>query len=82
MTIELHRETEQRLLESIKRYAAEHLEEEMGDLKASLLLKYVLEEVGPCIYNRAIADAQAYLHDKTGDMDGTLFEPEFGYWRE
>ena len=37
MAIKLSPETRTRLLSSIKRYAAENLDEEMGDLKAGLL---------------------------------------------
>ena len=81
MAIELFDETRQKLIESIKRYAAERLDEEMGDLKAALLLDYVLEEIGPTIYNKAIADAQAHLLDRVGDLDGSCYEPEFGYWK-
>ena len=38
MAIRLSPETTRRLLASIKRYAAENLDEEIGDLKAGLLL--------------------------------------------
>ena len=44
---------------SIKQYAAEHLAQTLGDLQAGLLLDFVLVEIGPSIYNRAIQDAQA-----------------------
>lgn len=80
MTIELNEDTRRRLIGSIKRYAEERLDEEMGDLKAALLLEFALEEIGPCIYNRAIADAQAHMTERIGDMDGSLYEAEFGYW--
>ena len=76
------KDTQQQLIPSIKRYFVEHMDEEIGDLKASLLLEFCLKEIGPSIYNQAIADAQAYLHDKVTDLDGSCFEPEFGYWRK
>ncbi len=81
MAIRLHKETEQRLLESIKRYFLEQLEQDIGDLKATLLLDYFVKEIGPSIYNQAIADAQAQLQDKLADLDATCYEPEFGYWK-
>jgi len=70
----------QRMIASIKRYSAENMEEEIGELKAELLLDFFLKEIGPSIYNQAIADAQAYFQEKTGDLDGSCFQPEFGYW--
>ena len=81
MAIELSKDTEQQLIASIKRYFGEHMDDEIDDLKASLLLDFCLREIGPSIYNQAIADAQAHLHDRVADLDGTCFEPEFGYWK-
>src|SRR4029077_13348888 len=80
MAIRLSPETTKRLLASIKRYAAENLEEEIGDLKAGLLLDYCLKEIGPSIYNQAIADAQAYFTGRTADLEGVCHEDEFTYW--
>ena len=80
MAIKLSPETTKQLVASIKRYAAENLDEEIGDLKAGLLLEYCLKEIGPSIYNQAIADAQAYLTGRVADLEGVCHEEEFGYW--
>ncbi len=56
------------------------MDQEIGDLKANLLLDYVLKEIGPIVYNRAIADAQVYFQERTAELDGSCFEREFGYW--
>ncbi|MFC2081807.1 DUF2164 domain-containing protein [Candidatus Bipolaricaulota bacterium] len=82
MAIELPKETEEQLIGSIKRYLLEHLELDAGDLRASLLLKYVLKEIGPSIYNQAVADAQARMAEMVGEIDGACYEPEFGYWKK
>ena len=81
MTISLKDDAKKQAIQSIKRYTAENYEEEFGDLKASLLLDFFLREIGPTVYNQAISDAQAYFQDKVVDLDGTCFEPEFGYWK-
>jgi len=47
MAIKLDKDVEQRLIGSIQRYCAEHLDEEVGDLKARLLLDFCLRESGP-----------------------------------
>jgi len=80
MSIELKKETENQLVASLQRYFTENLEEEIGDLKAGLLLDFCLREIGPCIYNQAIADAQAFMQERIVDLDVSLYEPEFGYW--
>ena len=82
MAIELPKEIEKQLIASIKRYFVENMEDEIGDLKAKLILDYCLREIGPSIYNRAIADAQAYLQGKVTDLDNVLYEPELGYWKK
>ncbi len=81
MAIEISQETKQQLIESIKQYFAENMDEEVGDLKALLLLEFCLKEIGPTIYNRAISDAQTFMRDKVADLDGSCFEPEFQYWK-
>ena len=80
MAIALSPETTKRLVASIKRYAAENLDDEIGDLKAALLLEYCLKEIGPSVYNQAIADAQAYFTGLVGDLEGVCHEEEFTYW--
>jgi uncharacterized protein (DUF2164 family) len=80
MTIRLARETEQQLLESIKRFFFEQFDDGIGDLKAALVLEFCVKEIGPSIYNGAIADAQARLQEAVADLEGSCHEPEFGYW--
>jgi uncharacterized protein (DUF2164 family) len=65
---------------SIKRYVAEELDQDIGDLKAALLLDFILKEIAPTIYNGAIVDAQTFLRDRVADLDGACAVPEFAYW--
>ncbi|HET6351838.1 MAG TPA: DUF2164 domain-containing protein [Coriobacteriia bacterium] len=82
MAIKLSPDTEQYLLESIKRFFLEELEEDIGDLKARTVLEFCAREVGPSVYNQAIADAQAYIERAVSDLGGVQFEPEFDYWKK
>ena len=79
--MKLEKDTEEYLLGSIKRFFAEEMEEGIGDLKAMLVLDFCVREIGPSIYNQAIADAQAYFEEKTSDLSGVRYEPEFDYWK-
>ena len=81
MAIKLSKEAEGRAITSIKRYFKEKLDEEIGDLKASLVLEYFLKEIAPTIYNIAIGDAQAYINERIADIEGTCYETEFTYWK-
>jgi uncharacterized protein (DUF2164 family) len=80
MAIELTPDTEQYLIGSIKRFVDEQMDLDIGDLRAALLLEFCLKEIGPSIYNKALADAQSYLQARLGDMDVACHEHEFGYW--
>lgn len=81
MAIELPPSVAAQLRESIKRYVAEHLDQEIGDLKATMLLDFCLKEIAPTVYNKAIGDAQRYFEAKVADLEGARYEPEFQYWR-
>jgi len=82
MAITLQPDTRKQAILSIKQYAAENLEQELGDLQAGLLLDYLLQEIGPSIYNQAVRDAQRYVEERLGDLEGVCFEKEFGYSAE
>lgn len=81
MSINMAPETEQYLCESIKRFFAEELEEDIGDLKARTVLDFCIREVAPSVYNQAIADAQRFFERAVSDLGGVQFEPEFDYWK-
>jgi uncharacterized protein (DUF2164 family) len=80
MTVTLSDDASKRAIASIRRYCDEVLEQDIGDLKGQLFLDFILKEIGPSIYNGAIADAQAYLRDRVADLEDVSHKPEFGYW--
>ncbi|HEU4413778.1 MAG TPA: DUF2164 domain-containing protein, partial [Candidatus Angelobacter sp.] len=80
MTIDISKQARAQAIASIQRYFQENLPEPIGELPAGLMLNFFLEEVGPAIYNRAIADAQARLQQRVTDLDGELYAEEFQYW--
>ena len=81
MTIELTKDHRQASILSLKQYFTEYLNQDIGDLKASLLLDYILKEVGPTVYNHAVADVQTRMQETISELDGTCFEPEFTFWK-
>jgi len=81
VTIQLTKDHRQALLLSLKQYFAESLDQDIGDLKASLLLDFIIKEIGPVIYNNAVADAQARMQEMVAELDGSCYEPEFTYWK-
>ena len=82
MTIKLEKDTEKYLLGSIKEFFVKELDEEIGDLKSARVLEYVLKEIGPSIYNQAIADARKYIEDKAAELGDVRYQPEFDFWKK
>lgn len=81
MTIELSKEDRAQAVASIERYFQENMEERIGNIAATGLLGYFLEEIGPCIYNKAVADVQGRLQARVSEIDFEIHEEEFSYWR-
>jgi uncharacterized protein (DUF2164 family) len=73
-------ETRKQAVASIRRYVQEELGQELGDLKASLLLDYFLAEIGPAVYNAAVADAQTFFAERSVDLGALFHREEFTYW--
>ncbi len=82
MAIELSTEARKEAIASIERYFRENMEEKIGNIAAAGLLSFFLEEIGPSIYNRAVADAQERLQARVQDLDFEVHEDEFAYWRK
>ena len=80
MTIELAKQTKTDAIASLKRYFEENMPEPLGDLPAGLLFDYILEEIGPALYNKAVADAQARLQQRVLDLTDEVYADEFPYW--
>lgn len=76
MTIEFSSDTRKSLIASIKHYFIEGLDQDIGDLKATLVLDFILREIGPAIYNNAVSDVQARMQEIVSELDGTCYEPE------
>ena len=79
-TMELSKQTRADAIASLQRYFDENMTEPIGDLPAGLLLNFLLEEIGPAIYNQAIADAQTRVQQRVADLSGELYADEFPYW--
>lgn len=80
MAIELELDAEKQALASLRRFCAEELETELGELQARQLLKFILREIAPTAYNAGVAAAEAYLRDRVADLEGVCHAPEFAYW--
>ena len=87
MAIKINKDERQRAIASIERYFLEQLDQKIGNITAGGLLAFFLEEVGPAVYNQAVADAQKRvlerlqeLEVRVSELDFEVHEEPFGYW--
>ncbi len=82
MTIEISKENRKQAVLSIERYFAKNMEEKIGNVAAEGLLNYFLAELGPLVYNQAVANVQERLQARVMEVDAEIHEDEFQYWRQ
>ena len=80
MAVELSREDRAQAIASIERYFRENMDEKIGNVTAGALLSFFLEEVGPCVYNKGVTDAQERLTARVQELDFEVHEDEFEHW--
>lgn len=68
--IKLSKESKTQIIADIQKYFMDEREEEMGSLSAELLLQFMIEKIGPTIYNEAIRDAHFLISKKIEDLYG------------
>lgn len=82
MAIELSKEDRAQAIDSLTRYVLENLDQKIGNVTAGALLGFILEEIGPSIYNRAVSDVKERLLMRVEDVEFEIHEDEFQYWRK
>ena len=82
MSIKLSKEDRAQAIASIERYFLDHLDQKIGNITASGLLGFMLDEIGPCIYNRAVLDVKERMLLRVEDLEFEVKEDEFQFWQK
>ena len=82
MPLELSKETVREIIPSLRRFLAEELEMEVGEMQAGFLLDYILKEIAPFAYNKGVKDSEAFLRAHLQDLGNTCFEEELTFWKK
>jgi uncharacterized protein (DUF2164 family) len=82
MTIEIDNDARKEAIASIERYFKQNMDEPIGNIAAGGLLGFFLEEIGPLIYNQAVADVQERMQARVSELDIEVHEEPFTYWRK
>ena len=64
------------LLRATKAHFLDRHDEEVGDLKAELLLDFFVEALGPPVYNQAVRDAHTFIHERLQDLEHSVYAVE------
>ncbi|MCB8817444.1 DUF2164 domain-containing protein [Desulfosporosinus shakirovi] len=68
MEIDLKKEVRGVLTEDLKRHFWNERDEELSNLGAELLLDFIINNIGPYIYNQGIEDSHAYMSERIEDL--------------
>ncbi|SHH09211.1 DUF2164 domain-containing protein [Massilia sp. CF038] len=80
MPIDISSDATKQAIASIQRYFTENMDEPVGSLEAGSLLSFFLTEIGPVVYNKAVADVQGKLQERVAEIDVEVYEEAFSYW--
>jgi len=74
--IDFTNEEKEVLVNKIKSYFNENLEQEIGQFDAEFLLGFFAKEVGVYFYNRGLIDAQTILSSRLESITDAIYEIE------
>jgi len=66
--IKLDEQVKKDMTNKIKEYFFNERDEEIGDLAASLILEFIIEELAPEFYNQGIYDSYKYMTERVEDI--------------
>lgn len=66
----LEKEVKEHIVLDIQKYFLDERDEAIGNLSAELLLQFMIEKIGPAIYNQGIRDAHSLMSKKLEDLYG------------
>jgi uncharacterized protein (DUF2164 family) len=67
-TIKITKDQRNEMIAAIKHYFLKEREEEIGDLRAGLMLDFILEELAPEFYNQGVSDSYTYMKNTIEDL--------------
>ena len=64
------------IVDKVKRYFEDQLDQEIGSFEAEFLLDFFAEQIGGHFYNRGLQDAQTVLTSKLEEVTDAFYELE------
>jgi len=66
--IKLTKQIQEQLIYDLQNYFSKERDEDLGHVPAMMLLDFILEEMGPMIYNQALIDSHNLMTEKIDDI--------------
>jgi len=73
ISIKLPREDKNEIINDVKAYFEEERSETIGDLAAEQLIDFMITQLGPYMYNKALMDARALINEKMNQIEDDLY---------
>ena len=74
--IKISKQDKEAIVNKIKLYFNDELDQKIGQFDAEFLLDFFLKEVGGYFYNQALADALQVIESKVEDISDTFYSLE------
>lgn len=66
--LELDKQQKEEMKQKVQDYFLRERDEELGELPASLMLDFIISELGEVIYNKGIEDAHRYMSERVEEL--------------
>ncbi|WP_410511502.1 DUF2164 domain-containing protein [Paenibacillus sp. BR2-3] len=76
ISIKLPKEEKDEIIDNVRTYFENERSEIIGDLAAEQLIDFMIKELGPYIYNKAITDARVMLNERINQIEDELYALE------
>ncbi|MNZ48797.1 hypothetical protein D3C78_665500 [compost metagenome] len=73
LTIKLPKEEKAEIIRSVQAYFEEERSESIGELAADQLVDFMIEALGPFIYNKALDDSRQVINEKILQLEDELY---------
>lgn len=74
--IKFTRQEKDIIVQKVKMYFREELDQEIGQFDAEFLLDFFSEEIGPYFFNKGVADAKTIIDQHVLNIEDALYEIE------
>ncbi|RIX53675.1 DUF2164 domain-containing protein [Paenibacillus nanensis] len=76
LSIKLPKEQKMEIVRNVQAYFEGERSEQLGDLGAEQLIDFMIGELGPYIYNKAIEDARQLVLEKMNQIEDEFYSLE------